>query len=105
MNAGKLRHKITIEQRSTTPNSFGEPANTWTTFLTRWASVEPIIGKEFFSSQQVQAEVTTKIRIRNAPGVLPQMRVIFGSKIYDIQAIMDIEEKGKEVLLMCKEVI
>lgn len=105
VEGGRLRHRITIEQRSTSQNSFGEPLLTWTTFITRWASVEPIIGKEFFASQQVQSEVTTKIRVRDATGVLPQMRVNYNSRIYDIKSIMDIEERGREVLLMCQEVI
>lgn len=105
IESGKLRHRITIQQRSTTQDVYGEPTDTWTTFATVWASVEPIIGREFFASEQVQAEVTTKIRIRNLDGILPKMRVSFGSKIYDIKAIMNIEERNREILLMCEEVI
>jgi SPP1 family predicted phage head-tail adaptor len=105
MEAGKLNKRITIQQQSTTQDSYGEAVNTWTTFATVWAAINPIIGKEFFASDIVNSKVTTKIRIRYLSGLLPKMRAVYGSKNYDIKAIMNIAEKNAQMLLMCEEVI
>ena len=105
LEAGKLRNRIIIQQRSTTKNSFGETIDTWTTFTTLWAAIEPLRGREFFESKETQAEVTTKITIRNKSGITPQMRVSWNSKIFDIKSIINIESRNKEVILMCQELI
>ena len=108
MQAGRLRNRITIQQRATTQDSAGEPSNTWTTFATVWASVEPIRGREFFEAQKTSSSVTNRIIIRyssTVASVAPKMRVNFGSKYYDIEAVLNLEERDKEIHLMCAEVV
>ena len=106
MNAGILKRKIDIEVESTTQNSYGEPTQSWSAFLSGiYASVEPLVGKEFFSSDIVNATVTHKIRIRYIAGVHPKMRVKYGTRIFDIVASLNYMEINKELTLMCNEVI
>lgn len=105
MRAGKLRHSITIQQQSTTQDSYGQQVETWTNVATVWASVEPLRGKEYFESKQEKAEVTTKITMRYRDGILPKMRVVFGSKTYDIQDVINLEERDRELHLMCLELV
>lgn len=76
MRAGRLRHRVVIEQRTEgTADAFGAPALTWTTFATRWADVRPLQGRELFAAQQVQANVSHAVRLRHLAGVLPDMRL------------------------------
>ncbi len=105
IRAGKLRHRVTIQQKSVTRNTFGEEVVTWQDVATVWAAIEPLRGREFFESQQINAEVTTQITIRYRDGIAPEMRIIYNSKIYDIQAAINTEERDKELILLCKEVI
>jgi SPP1 family predicted phage head-tail adaptor len=106
MNPGRLRHKIDIEVESTTQNTFGEQTQSWSVFLNDIsASISPISGREFFSADMVNAEITHKIRIRYRTGMHPKMRVKFGTRYFDIQAVINFEERNKEILLMCKEAI
>jgi len=105
MNIGDLRHRITIQQPVESSNTFGEVEKTWQDIATVWASIEPLRGREYFDSQQINAEVTTRIRIRYRPGIKPKMRVVYGERIFDIQSVIDVEERHKEIHLMCKEVM
>ena len=103
MRAGELRHRVTIQQKSVTRNTFGEEVVTWQDVATVWAAIEPLRGREFFESQQVNAEVTTRIRIRYRPGITPTMRVVFGNRVFDIQAVINVDERNRELHLMCRE--
>lgn len=102
MKAGKLRHRITI-QNYTITNTQGEVAKTWATFATVWASIEPMKGREFFESAIEESEITAKITIRYKSDVKPQMRVVYGSIIYEIVSVIHTGLREKEMILMVKE--
>lgn len=102
MRAGRLRHRITIQTQTQVQDSTGSIVLTWSEFATVWASIEPISGREFFSAAQVQSTVSTRIRIRNLPGVTETMRILHGTDYYDIQAVLTDAKSGlHEMQLMC----
>jgi len=87
MQSGKLRHKISIEKVSETINDAGEVTENWTEFANIWAQIMPLVGREYWSSRQVESKVTGKIRIRYLPGVTPKMRINSNNRIYNIDPI------------------
>ena len=103
MRAGALRHKIVIQEPTETQDSVGGPDATWSTFATVWASIEPLNGRELFAAQQINAEITARIRIRYLSGVIPKMRVSFGERIFEILSVINLEERNREMELMVKE--
>lgn len=103
MRAGRLRHVITIQQATETRDSVGAIIRTWATYDTVRASIEPLNGREYFNASQVQAEVSTRIRVRYLDGLTSKMRILFGSRIYDIKAIINDKERNFEMTLMCVE--
>jgi len=103
MKAGKLRHRITIQQPVEVRDSYGGVTVTWGTFATVNASVEPLRGQELWAAAAQQARVNTRIRIRYLASVSPKMRVLFGTRIYLIDAVIDPEERHVEMQLMCQE--
>ena len=88
--AGRLDRRVIIQNLILTPNAYGEPIESWATFATVWAEVRDLRGREFFSAQQVNAEVETIFRIRWLAGVLATMRISYDSKAYDILGIAEI---------------
>lgn len=105
MRAGNLCNRVIIQQTTESrDSSTGSVINTWGTFATVWAAVEPISGREYFSSQQVNSEITARIRIRYLPGVTSKMRISYDSRLFDIQSVIDIDEQHRELHFMCKEV-
>ena len=106
MRAGDLRHRVTIKAKSVARDDYGQETITWTTFATVWAAVEPLTGKDYIAGQQLEAAVDTRIRLRDLSGVVPTMRVIFGSHTYDVKSPpIHLLEKGREMHLMCEEIL
>lgn len=112
MKAGDLRHRVTIQQNTPTANAFGERVDSWVSFATVWAAVEPISsdsgggGNERWL-QQVAAEVaeaTTRIRLRYQPGITTAMRATHRGNIYDFEAVINRETRDREIWLLCKTV-
>lgn len=105
MRAGTLRHRITIQQPSASQDTYGEEIITWSTWATVWAAVEPMRADERYTANDAQllAEADTRIRIRYRPGVTHQMRVSFESRLFDIQGVINLETRDREIHLLCKE--
>ncbi len=105
MNAGKLRHRVTVEQPTASSDGYGGSTVSWTTFATAWAAVEPLSGREYFQAQQAQAAVTHKVTMRYLSGVTPRMRVKHGSRLLTIVSAIDTDERHRELVLMCEEAV
>lgn len=103
MQAGRLRHRITIQEPVTAHNGFNEAITTWVTVATVWASVEPISGREFFAAEHVQSEITHRVRVRYRAGIAPTMRVVFDGRHLMIEAVINYGERGTDLQLMCRE--
>ena len=105
MRAGALRHRITIQQESLgADDGFGNKLTTWTTFLaSQPAAIEPLNGRERFAAGQVQSEVTTRITVRRRAGISPEMRVLFGSRVFTITDVLNPDELNVWLELHCKE--
>ncbi len=103
MQAGKLRHRIAIEVPAETQGSDGSILTTWETFATAWATIEPLIGREYFAQQREQATASHKIRMRYQPGITHKMRVALGTRIFEIESVLNVGERKREIVLMCSE--
>jgi len=105
MQAGKLRHRIELQSNTPTQDSYGEPIASWATDDTVWASIEPLSGRELLRAQEVQAEVTTRIRIRYSAYAIPQARVKWGTRYFEIVSIINDRSIDREQELLCVEVV
>ena len=105
MQAGRLRHRVTVQRATDAIDQYGDQTPTWTALGTVWASVEPLNGREYFAAAQMQSEVSTRIVIRPISGVTltPKDRVKFGSRYFDIQSVINRDERNRELQLLCVE--
>lgn len=108
MQAGKLRHRLIIEQPNTAQDSYGEETvQTWSTFAEVWGAVEPLAGNERYTrlDAQLLAELDHRVRIRYRSGVTHKMRVNWDSesRIFEIKAVLNIETRDREIHLLCQE--
>ena len=102
MRAGQLRHLVTVQSRSATPDTYGEPAQTWSNLhANQPASIEPLSGRELINAQAVQSDVTHRLRMRYVAGVETKHRVIFGTRVFDIRAVRNIDERNIELGMLC----
>ena len=105
MEAGKLRHVVTVQTASESADSFGEMIKTWGSNSTAWASVEPLSGRELLSAQQYYAEATHRVRLRHNSAVTPSARFKFGTRYLQINSVSDKNEKGAEIECICTEIL
>ncbi len=103
MRAGRLNKKVIIESLTETVDGVGQAVKTWSTFNQPWASIDPINGREYFSGNQLKDTMKVKIKIRYLSGVTEKMRVNWNGKLYNIEGIVNVFERDKEMFLLCSE--
>lgn len=109
MRAGKLRHKVAIQEfavGSPQQKPSGEPDGVWADvdgLSSISASIEPLKGRELFAAQEHHSEVEVRVRIRYRAGITAAMRVAHGGLYYDIVAVLDPELRHVELELLCKQ--
>src|SRR5262245_3733493 len=106
MRSGSLRHlvelqRLTAESPDQTPS--GEPSEDWQTFATIYASIEPLSGRELFVALEHHPEATVRITIRYRNDVTAKERVVYATKIYNVLAPLNTEERRRELKLLCSE--
>lgn len=109
---GARRRQITIQQQATTgKTTMGFLSNTWSDVLTTWAAVtvRPVTGLASVGpSQQPVVRNLYILNIRYVPGIaiLPGMRVVEsdGGAVYLIQSTADVQERHRELNLMCSQI-
>lgn len=108
MLSQKLRHRVDIQELVTTQDEdTGAVSETWATIRGSAdplfpAEIVPASGREYVNSAALQAPVDTRITIRRLDAIRPTMRVVFGSTIYNIRAILPDPTFRKHVSLMCQ---
>ena len=105
MRGGPMRHRITIEAPVETQAADGSILTTWETYIEAWASIEPLIGREYFAQQREQATVSHKIRMRHIAGITHKMRVAWGTRLFEIESVLNVGERNREIVLMCSETV
>lgn len=105
MRAGALRHRVTFQRATVTPNDFGEPVQTWADLATVWARVEPLAGKERFAAMQTQADVDYRITVRyqtSLAALAPADRATWSGKTFDIKSVIETESRGRELQVFAR---
>ena len=105
MKAGKLRNRITIQENQSVKDAEGIVQDNWSVIATVWAAIKPLSGRELLAAQAVQSETTGTIDLRYRVGIKPSQRVIFGERAFEILAVLNIEERNRELRLLTKEVV
>lgn len=105
MRAGLLRKRITIQNTTATRDSYGAENITWEDFaVNRPAQVTPLSGREFFDAQQTQSGIEVRFNIRYIKGIKPKMRVLYNGEGYDIQSVINLEERNREIQILCSRI-
>lgn len=103
MRSGLLRHSITVQQPVETQDSAGAVVASWVTYADLRAAYEPQSGREGLTEDHVQAFGTVRFRTRYIAGVTPKMRVLFDSRVFNIQSVIDVGGRGKQLHILTEE--
>lgn len=104
--AGRLNRRVTFQRKTLTTDDWGQPIESWADVATVWANVRTISGvgfvnNEFQAGGSEVSRTTASIRIRKRNDITHDMRVLVGSSIYDIRAVLPDEEGDEYMDLAC----
>jgi SPP1 family predicted phage head-tail adaptor len=105
LRAGELRHKICIEEKVIRRDSFGAEVVTWSPLLYGWAKIEPLTGREYFASRQTQTSTSHKMTMRYQAGIKSYHRISWDDRVFDIDTILNEEERNVELIIYATEAI
>lgn len=103
VRAGRLRHRVSVEELVSALDSDGATEEAWVTFA--WpvpADIVALSGRELIAAQAVQSKVSTRIKIRHLPGLKASMRIVHRGEIYNIEGpIPDPDSRIRFITLIC----
>lgn len=86
MKSGKLRHRITIQERQQTVVN-GDRTWTWVPVFTNVpADFVAGPGREFLAAEAIRAETVGRFQLRYLAGVTAAMRVLWDGQVWAIKA-------------------
>jgi SPP1 family predicted phage head-tail adaptor len=96
LDIGKLRHLVLLQVETTAPDAVGQPQPTWATVDTQWARIEALSQRETVAAGAMSAQVSHVVTLRwsSASALAPGMRVLYGSHVYHVQGVVDVEERN-----------
>lgn len=86
-DAGKLRHRITIQKPTDAIDTFGHRLKNWIDVATVWAEVRPVGSNERLIAFQMQSGQTHVIKTRWQPDLIDvtgEYRIVFKERLFNI---------------------
>lgn len=110
MRIGPLRDRITIHKKAAnSQNPYGENTAGFTTKVCEtWAAIDDVdrlAGRKLMIAQQIIAEGDHLVRMRYRDGITPAHRIttVSGSRIFDVQSVVEMGGPRRELWFRCKE--
>jgi SPP1 family predicted phage head-tail adaptor len=105
MNVSALRDKVIIEEdQGTISDGYGNTMTNWVEVASVWAEVRPIRGYEVTIAEKRGQETTHNVKMRYRPGIKKEThRINYKGRIFEIEYIINKDERNIELNLQCKE--
>lgn len=105
MNAGRLRHRVTIQQLvQGVEDGIGGTIDVWQDIGTVWAKVTPLNSREALIAQQLKHDATHQVDLRFRNDIDATMRLVYRGRILNNISIRNRDELNKQIRLLCREV-
>jgi SPP1 family predicted phage head-tail adaptor len=106
ITAGDLRQRIEVQAQRlpVLRDEIGGVTEVWERVGLRWAQVEPLQGRELEAARAIEARVTHRVTLRYMAGLTPQHRLLLETRVFNIAAVLDLEERHIMHQVLCIEV-
>lgn len=105
MNAGRLRHRIDVQEAVETQATDGDPVVSWSTLGTIWGDIKPQRGREStYAGDQVLAETFTTIEGRYGPLtrlITAKHRLVHQGTIFNVVDVAHLDLRKQEIHWRC----
>jgi SPP1 family predicted phage head-tail adaptor len=100
---GELRQRVTLQQPNDVPDGAGGFTRSWSDLASVWARIEPLSGAERLRAVQLESAVSHRVTLRYREGVSASLRLKFGARVFNIRAVINLEERKDYLDLLCEE--
>lgn len=105
MRAGLLRHRVRIQRAVESRDSFGQISRDYQTVANAWVGIAPASSFERMAAGRVSPETTHLVTSRNITGLKAKDRLVFKGRSLELTGpALNLDERGREMALPCKEV-
>lgn len=104
IRAADLSTRVVLQRRSAGEDALGQPVTTWATHDTVWADVRHGTGMEAIKADARMSVVRASIRIRYRTDLTAGDRVLIGSTVYEITAVIPDLQRRVFTDLVCEVV-
>ena len=104
MRSGPMRHRVEIQEVTSSPDEMGQPTISWGTTQSAWAQIMPLTARELYFTKTVRPETTHRVTMRYFPGLTSANRLKMGSRIFNILGLINENELKKTWLVDAVEV-
>jgi SPP1 family predicted phage head-tail adaptor len=101
-HSGELDRRITIQEFSESVDTYGQRVKSFLTLATVWSKVVEGIGKEGEEGEQITASKKVDFVIRYRNDINEQMRVVYNSNTYKIEAIQIADARKAFLMIRTK---
>lgn len=102
-NPGKLRNRIILQKKIENTGPF-QPLNEYENFKSIWSEVRYLTGKNFYAARAANIKTDVEFIIRHRSDIDETMRIKFGNKIFNIEAILPLDNMKKYLTIKAYEV-
>lgn len=99
-----MNKTVVFQSRGKATSSLGKQVENWTDYYTCFAAVFALSDKNFIEANAEQSFLTHNITIRYKNGIVPSMRIKYGSRIFIIQTVINVDERSRFLKLRCLEI-
>lgn len=105
---GKMRDRITIQQRTGSTDDYGHSPTAWADVVTCWAWVRAATGGERVRSLAAGAEVSHEVTVWHQDalaGVIQsaQWRIVWGTRVLAINSAREAQDLRRTLVYQCTE--
>ena len=103
MRIGQLRKRVIVQAETQAVDAAGGYMLGWTNFASVWAEIEPITGQEHVVAAHLEGHVTHHVTMRYVSGVTTDMRIFYNSRLFNIRAVLNTDERNQWTELLVEE--
>jgi SPP1 family predicted phage head-tail adaptor len=104
MRIGEMTDRITFQEFQEWRDEYDFPHEDWVDVKSVWSRVETVSGRRFYEAAAVQMEQNKTFHIRYHKDLHDRMRVLFRGDKYEIQSLMNDDEKNVSMTVVVKKV-
>jgi len=100
---GKMRFRIKVENPTNTRDAGGGLAQAYTPVTFIYANIMPTSANSTYRQGMVQEKITHEVTIRYMKNIGTNSRISFGSRLFDVKGIINIDQRDRFLKLLCEE--